>query len=145
MDLHPFFIHFPISLFLIALIIELIHKKIDWIHSNISLFIFVIASILSIPSAYTGNSAEYSARKIIGIQNLLEAHESIGTLITISGIFFSFLLIFFKLKYPSKSFSLLRKAIFSLMTLMVLYTGYLGGEMVQKFGAGTNIKVEVEN
>mgnify|MGYP003988518435 CR=1 FL=1 len=145
MDFHPFFIHFPISLFFVSFIIELIYKKIVWIHSNISLFIFVVASILSIPAAYTGNSAEYNAGKIMGIQRLLEAHESVGTLLVISGILFSFMLIFFKLKYPSKSFSFLRKSIFLLMTVMVLYTGFLGGKMVQEFGAGTNIKIEVSN
>ena len=145
MDFHPFFVHFPISLFLFALLLELIHYKINWIHPNVPLFIFVFASILSIPTAFTGNSAEFDAGKINGIFLLLESHESAGTLVTISGILFSILLIFFKLKFPTKSLSIMRKSIFLLMSIMVLYTGYLGGEMVHEFGAGTKIILELKN
>ena len=145
MDLHPFFVHFPISLFLFALLLELIHYKINWIHPNVSLLVFVFASILSIPTAFTGNSAEFDAGKIYGIYLLLESHESAGTLVTISGILFSFLLIFFKLKFPTKSLSIMRKSIFLLMSIMVLYTGYLGGKMVHEFGAGTKIILELNN
>lgn len=145
MDFHPFLVHFPISLFLFALLLELIHHKLNWIHPNVPLLIFVIASILSIPTAFTGNSAGIDAGKISGIFILLKSHESAGTLVTISGILFSFLLIFFKLKFPTKSLSNMRKSIFLLMSIMVLYTGYLGGEMVHEFGAGTKIILELYN
>ena len=145
MEFHPFFVHFPISLFLIAFLLEISHNKIDWLHANVPLLIFVFASILSIPTAFTGNSAKIDVGKIYGIFFLLESHDSAGTIVTISGILFSFLLIFFKLKFPTKSLSIMKKSIFILMSIMVLYTGYLGGKMVHEFGAGTKIILELNN
>ena len=145
LDLHPFFVHFPISLFLIALLLELIYNKINWIHSNIPLLIFISASISSIPSAISGNISANNVIKINGIQELLQSHELIGTIVTITGIFFSFMLIYLKLKFHSNKLSIMRKSIFLIMTIMVLYTGYLGNKMVQDFGARYNPLLEVKN
>jgi len=145
LDFHPFFVHFPISLFFTAFLLELFKTKVLWIHNNIPIFLFALASFFTIPSSFTGDSAEIEARQIIGISDVLSNHEKVATIVTITAIFFSFLLIFIDLKYPSKSINKLKKTIFLLMTLMVFYTGFLGGKMVQEFGAGVNTKLEQRN
>lgn len=144
-DLHPFFVHFPISLYFLAFLLELLKAKLNWIHRNTPLLVFVIASIFTIPSSFTGNSAEVSAGKIIGIYELLSSHESIATFMTTLGIIFSFFLIYIHLKFPFKNIKNLRISIFFLMALMVLYTGLLGGKLVKEFGAGVDIKLEQIN
>ena len=145
MDLHPFFVHFPISLFFIAFLMEILNFKITWIHKNVPMFIFVLATIFTIPSSITGDSAEYEAGQIIGIYETLNNHETMGTILTISGIFFSFLLLIIQLKFPHKSINKLKFAVFLLFTLMVFYTGFLGGKLVKDFGAGVKLKVEQKN
>ena len=145
MDFHPFFVHFPMSLFLIALLFELLKSKISWIHKNVPILIFVLATIFTIPASITGDSAEYEAGKIIGIFDTLSTHENMGTILTISGIFFSFLFVIFQLKFPQKSIKKLKIAVFLLFTLMVFYTGFLGGILVKEFGAGVKFMVEQKN
>ena len=93
--------------------------KIKWIHKNIPIFIFVLATSFTIPASITGDSAEYEARKIIGIFDTLSTHENMGTILTISGIFFSFLFVILQLKFPQKSNKKLKIAVFLLFTLMV--------------------------
>ena len=145
MDLHPFFVHFPVSLFFLALFLEILNSKIKWIHENVSILIFVLATIFTIPASITGDSAEYEAGKIIGIFDTLSTHENMGTILTISGILFSFLFVILQLKFPQKSIKKLKIAVFLLFTLMVFYTGFLGARLVKEFGAGVKLTVEQKN
>lgn len=145
MDFHPFIVHFPISLYFLAFFFEIIRKKVEWVHENISLLIFILASIFSVPSSFTGDSAKLNIRDTSGIINILENHENMGTIVTAFGILFSFFLVYMKLKYPTKNLSIFRKSIFLLMTLMVFYTGFLGGTIVHDFGVTSQKKVEQLN
>ena len=145
MDIHPFIVHFPISMYFLALLFEIIRKKIEWIHENIPLLIFILASIFSIPSSFTGDSAKLNIRDTFGIINILENRENMGTIVTAFGILFSFILVYMKLKFPTKNLSIFRKSIFLLMTLMVFYTGFLGGTIVHQFGVTSQKKVEQIN
>ena len=86
--------------------------------------------------------AKYNAGQISEIQHLLKNHELAGNFITFLGIGFSFFLIFMKLKFPKKPLNQLRRLIFLLMFGIVIYTGYLGGTLVQEFGAGVKPVIE---
>tara|TARA_B100000029_G_C17583898_1_gene960526 strand:+ start:1223 stop:1663 length:441 start_codon:yes stop_codon:yes gene_type:complete len=137
-DFHPFFVHFPVALFVTAGIIELMMWLFPKLPKQPTLPLFLIASLFSIPAALTGNAAEFEAGKITGIGQLLENHEIAGNFVTFLGITFSFFFVYMKLKFPKRSICKLRRVILLLMAVIVLYTGYLGGSLVQKFGAGVN-------
>tara|TARA_B100001029_G_C15061969_1_gene459314 strand:- start:1805 stop:2242 length:438 start_codon:yes stop_codon:yes gene_type:complete len=145
MDLHPFLVHFPISLFFLALLFELLRNTLKWIHENTPLLIFVLASIFSIPSSFTGNSAKLYLEGIPTILKFLENHENMGTFVTVSGVIFSFYLVYMKLKYPNMNLSTIKKFIFLIMTLMVFYTGFLGSKIVHEFGPSYQNKMVHKN
>lgn len=54
-DLHPFLIHFPIALFFVALIFDILYafRKSDTLHSTGN-WIVIIAALLTIPTVITG-------------------------------------------------------------------------------------------
>ncbi|MAJ43367.1 MAG: hypothetical protein CMF96_01300 [Candidatus Marinimicrobia bacterium] len=133
MDFHPFLIHFPISFYFLAFLFEILRYKLNWINENTPLLIFIIASIFSIFSAFTGDAAKLNIGDSDKIIVLLENHEGMGTLVTIFGLIFSFFLLYMRLKYPKKKLSIIKRLIFLLMTLMVFYTGFLGGKIVHNF------------
>ena len=145
MDYHPFLVHFPISLFFTAFIFEILRYKIEWIHEKIPLLIFIFATVFSIFSSLTGNSEKLLIVDISGVLNLLENHESMGTSVTIFGIFFSFFLVFIKLKFPTKNFSKLKISVFFLVTLMVFYTAFLGGKLAHDFGIYLKNELELKD
>ena len=136
-DFHPFIVHFPVALFVTAALMELMMWVFPLCPRQNTLTIFLLAALFSIVAALTGNAAEFEAGRIPGIDLTLISHEQAGNFVTFSGIGFSFFLVYMKFKFPSKSLDILRRVIFLLMAVVVLYTGYLGGSMVQKFGAGT--------
>ena len=102
MDFHPFLVHFPISLFFTAFLFEILRHKLDWIHENIPLLVFILATIFSIPSSITGDSAKLLITDISEFLTLLDNHETMGSLVTLSALIFSFFFVYMKLKFPMK-------------------------------------------
>ena len=141
-DFHPFFVHFPIALFVTAGLMELLIWLFPSLPKQNTLLLFIVASLFSIPAAVTGNSAELIASNFEGIYPTLNNHRIAANFITFFGIGFSFFLIFMKLKFPNKSILTLQRVILLLMSVAVIYTGYLGSTLVQKFGAGTKPGIE---
>ena len=142
MDFHPFLVHFPISLFFTAFLFEILRHKLGWIHENIPIMVFILATIFSIPSSFTGDSAKLLITDISEFLTLLDNHETMGSLVTLSALIFSFFFVYMKLKFPMKRLSKLKFAVFLLITLMVFYTGFLGGKLVQEFGVGVKNNLE---
>lgn len=130
MDIHPFIVHFPISLYFFALIFEIMRKYYSWIHENISLFTFLVACFFSIISSFSGNTLKLTIFNTQETSQLMENHGYFGSSVTIFGIIFSFLLMYVKLKFPQKEVFIFRIFIFISMTLLVFYTGFLGGKLV---------------
>jgi len=134
-DPHPFLVHFPIALILVALLFDLYGVVRSHRQSTRTAFILqLIAAVSAIAAAVSGNLAETALLKrealIRGMSNSLEAHASLGNIT----VWIIVLLVL------GRTFAVLEKKkwaargwIFPVLSLalaiLVVYTGFLGGEL----------------
>jgi uncharacterized membrane protein len=143
-ELHPFFVHFPIALFVFYAMIEIwsafSKKELFGKTAMILLFAVVVTAVLA---ALTGNQAEAAAAEIVNEsvafpKEMIEQHESFATY---SIWFFIFLLALRFYFFIKKKLSGNIKYLFAVLAIvgciLILITGKLGGDLVYKYGVGT--------
>jgi len=141
LPLHPFFVHFPIGFLVGALILHAVHLiRPNWICRVIGLWLTGLSGISSMLASITGQwefnktlSQDYSQEII----QILERHQMLGNIVTWGTIVFFVIWVslFFK---KISDYRIDKIAFFILLILVgvVLFTAYLGGTLVWKFGVG---------
>ena len=142
MDLHPTIIHFQIVCILLALIFDVVghFARAEYLHRS-GLALLIGGALLTIPSAYTGESAAEGARHIPGITELLHHHQDLSTIVLWS----SLILVVTRIHLVArKRYVGGRKFGHMLATAacvtLIMWSAYIGGQLVYEFGAGTAVQ-----
>jgi len=141
LPLHPFFVHFPIGFLVGALILHAVHLiRPNWICRVIGLWLTGLSGISSMLASITGQwefnktlSHDYSQEII----QILERHQMLGNIVTWGTIVFFVIWVnlFFK-KMSDHKIDQIAFFILLILVGVVLFTAYLGGTLVWKFGVG---------
>ena len=144
--LHPRLVHFPIALFIIYFFLESYGILLKKDYLNKSAYIILIAGIImALLSVLTGNQAHETATilykdKINMLNQFIEQHEQSAT---ITLWYFFVVLILRTYLVVKKKFESNWKYIFIPLGFVGCYliyiTGIYGGELVFKYGIGTQL------
>jgi len=145
-ELHPKIIHFPIVFFILYFVLEFTGAVLKNEHLNKTAYYFLVTGVLfALIGVLTGNQAFFAAQKILKSSNekvikLIEQHEQFAT---ITLWYFFTLLIVRTYLLIKKIFSFRWKIVFIALGLagcyFVIESGLLGGDLVFKYGVGTNL------
>lgn len=135
-NLHPLIIHFPIALIIVILAcdsIGLFFKRKSFFDIGTILSVFALAGAAA--AVISGLQAEDSAWKIAQVHETLEDHETAGYIFLGFMVLYSAFRIVFRQKISEKLgwLSLILALWGSTIAARV---GYLGGEMVFRYGTG---------
>lgn len=138
--LHAIVIHFPIALLVIGFISEIasfFYKK-DFL-KNVAFYLLLIGAIGAITAyvsgSYAGKGIEEGPLKIP-----MKLHENAALITLILAIITALLKVsLFYFKYHNIWTKRLYILLFTALTVAVLYTGYLGGQLVYSHGAGVEL------
>lgn len=135
-NLHPLVVHFPIALIIMVFVFDLISvltKNKSILTASHILTVFAVAG--AAVSVITGLIAEESIWHPQAAHELLETHETVGIII----LSLASVLLIFRLALREKLLGRLGwiAVLIGLVGFgLVGYTGYLGGEIVYRYGAG---------
>ena len=142
MDLHPLVIHFPIVCILLAALFDFVahFARIDYLHKT-GLALLVGGALLTIPSAYTGESAAESAQHIPEITELLHHHQDLSTL----ALWLSLALAVTRIHLVARkryagTRKMLHMAAVACCAALIMWSAYVGGQLVYEHGAGTAVQ-----
>lgn len=141
MELHPLFVHFPVALFSLAFIFELIERFKENYFKNSSLLFLLFSVLFSLFAVQTGN-LDAQALSLTGeVKVILERHQSSAnfSLFLFSLIFMLKLYMFLKRKKTSKLMLLALFALYFLGLFFIYRTVYLGMKLVFEHGAGVKL------
>tara|TARA_B100001540_G_scaffold213674_1_gene188535 strand:- start:1188 stop:1625 length:438 start_codon:yes stop_codon:yes gene_type:complete len=140
--LHPAVVHFPIAFITAALIFQILHiLRPNWINDSIGLLLIGLSVIFSLASVLSGQNEMQKAGEL-GYPTetliLIDKHQTIGNIVTWSSIilFTCWIYLFLKNK-NDKRVNQLILAFILLLFIMVILSGYTGGQLVYIHGVGT--------
>jgi uncharacterized membrane protein len=136
-NIHPLIIHFPIALFLTAIAFELvafIRKNESFV--NIAAKLFILSAVAFIVAAITGLIAENSVPHNEQAHAIMQNHKFFQLIATGISVLIAAVTFFSK-----KGIRILRFILALICAGFMTYGSYLGGELVYKFGIGTNIEI----
>lgn len=139
MQLHPLLVHFPIALAFLMLAFDLaglVFRKAPL--AQAALYTHAFLAVGAVAAYLTGEPEEHAAERLAGVEALLERHEDLGKLLMIVAVVtlgVRLFLAFKKWLEPTGGRALMAALTLSLC-LIVAATGYAGGELVYKHGAG---------
>lgn len=138
-NLHPLIVHFPIALFVTAVICELLaYFRKSPLLSNTALLTACVAAIGAILAIVTGLSAKSIVPVAGEVRIALESHETLGYLVLITSLTFA------ALKVASYRLKTDRLQIAQLFVgfagvVIAFMAAYEGGELVYKHGIGARV------
>lgn len=135
-NLHPLFVHFPIALFLTATAFEffaMIRKNESL--ENAASKLFVLSFLAFIASAITGFFAENSVSHSGHAHAIMQNHKLFQLIAT----GFSFIIAILVLFYRNRA-RIIKIILAVLGVGFMTYGSYLGGELVYRYGVGTNLQ-----
>ncbi len=143
--LHPIMVHFPVALFSLYVLLELINLfwENEQFHKLINGFL-LIGVLAGIAAVLTGNQAADALGKLPGvtenIKEMVEEHESYAT---VTLWFFAVLLAARFYLTTKKKFNKMLKITFVILAVAGLFliyeTGEHGGKLVYDLGIGTKL------
>lgn len=138
--LHAMFIHFPIALLVVgflAEVISLFSKKMFF--KKAGFYLLVLGTLGTIASYFSGNSAGEGIEEG-PLANAMALHEQAATItlwLTIAtSLAYSAIFIF---KYKKNWAKIVTILLFAAIIGGITRTGYLGGQLVYKHGAGVQL------
>lgn len=149
-SLHPVFVHFPIAVFLLYIIFEML-GIFDDNFSKAALVLLLFGVLTGLAAVLTGNQAAEVLLKSSQIgknipKELIESHENYATLTLWFFFALAVLRIYLVVK---KKFNKKMKIIILFLAILgyifVFETGERGGKLVYDFGAGTRIIHKIDN
>ena len=134
--IHPLVVHFPIALFLSALLVDLVAlglKRPAW--HRVALWNLSLGTLGAAVAVLTGLRAEEIAKHSFEIWKIMELHERLGITTLTLGIMVTSWRLWKRDRLTS------RARILTLIAMMVMastvgFGAYLGGRMVYEFGVG---------
>lgn len=138
--IHPLMVHFPIALYIVALIcdgIGLILRRPQKLQFT-AFILTIIGTIGAIAAVLSGNQAEELATFSKVSENIMDKHESMATITMWLGIVTSILRSLFMAIEKLSKFHNLILIPSILLTYLVIQTGHLGGKLVFGHGVGVN-------
>jgi len=143
-DLHPFIVHFPIALLSLYIVLEIITYFIDDESlNNFTTWLLLFGIITAVNAVLTGNQAEQVASSLMEATSTLaeesiEGHEQLATYTL---WYFLILLVVRYILVQKKKMTKLFKGVLIILALcggiLIFQTGFTGGNLVYKFGVGT--------
>ncbi len=140
--LHPMVIHFPIALFGVSVLFEIIYLiNKDSFYRRAAFYLFTIAALGVAAAVFTGNLAEEVVENE-AIERFLEAHEEAGqfTLIVVILTFLVRVMLQILDKYYGWYHSLFL-LLMAISLILLIRAAYLGGELVYTHGVGVQTKI----
>ncbi len=146
-NLHPKIVHFPIALFVVYALLEIIGSfvKKDFFSKTAHLILF-LGVIGAVAAVLTGNSAEDAAHALskAGVSISIQAIENHSDFANFTLWYFAGILVLRTYLVLKKKFVGSLKYFFVVLSLvgvfLVYQTGQLGGKLVYKYGIGTDLK-----
>jgi uncharacterized membrane protein len=139
LNLHPLIVHFPIALITVGAIcdaIGILGKRTFF--QKMGYFLFSLGALSGIIAALTGENAAEVAQHINGIAQDLDQHNTLGTATAYLSIALVIGRTHFTLKKKFGGVICHIYLFFALMTVaLVSASGYTGGHLVYRYGAGT--------
>ncbi|MCH8328406.1 MAG: DUF2231 domain-containing protein [Candidatus Marinimicrobia bacterium] len=132
---HPSIVHFPIALAAMAALFQLLAVITRKSHFTVSALVaLAVGAGMAFVAAITGTAQEEAAKRVPGIEAALERHELFGTLGAAIMLALSFAAFYLHMKkiLPPRLFL----AALVALAVLLLATGFLGGELVYIHGAG---------
>ena len=138
MDFHPLIVHFPIVCIILAAIFDWVAYFTGLDHYHKTGFALLIAgALLTIPTAYTGESAAEIARKIPQIEHALGHHEDLSTFTLWSALLLAIARIHLAARHHyGGARKLIHMILVTICAGLVSWSAYTGGHLVYDFGAG---------
>ena len=147
MDLHPFVVHFPISLLIVGAIcdtIGILGRRDTFLRTGFLLV--ALGAVAAIVAAVSGDAASEIAERIPGITEDLEQHEDFSTLVALLSV--ALVLLRTHLTLKSKFVGAVTRIYLLFIVGVAILTalsGYTGGRIAYEYGAGTKkITSEIE-
>lgn len=141
--IHPLVVHFPVALFIIYFLFELIslyYKEINF--DKVTTLLLGFAILFALGAVLTGNKAAELNKNFFNndLSNLVDKHETFATIT----LFFYTALLFTKVYLQNKKkFTGRVKYVYLTMVLIgnifIYLTGYYGGRLVFDYGLGTSL------
>lgn len=135
MPLHPLLTHFPIAGILMGFVLSLVAvlwKKDEY--GSAAMVVFWISAVAAVAAAITGTADAESVKVIPGIEEALSRHSTLGNATAWVIVSMAFLSLYLKLKGQLANWLFLTMLL--ILTILVITTGYYGGELVFLHGAG---------
>ncbi|MEO8414380.1 MAG: DUF2231 domain-containing protein [Ginsengibacter sp.] len=139
--LHAMLIHFPIALLVIGFLSELtalMTKKKEF-YKRAAFYLLLLGALGTIASYFTGNSAGEGI-EAGSLKTAIELHEQAATislwLTIITAITYLTIVI---VKYNKRWARIVAVILFAAVISFIARTGYLGGQLVYKHGAGVEL------
>lgn len=144
-NFHPVVSHFPIALLLVVLILEFLtlfsSKVIFRSALEVNLVCSVVFAVLAFVSGYQGSEFANASFKIS--DELIAPHHNAGRSLLFT--IFPALLFYFAAKgakHGKALFKTLYLVCLSASMAIALYSGYLGGQLVFKYGAAVKLETK---
>jgi len=137
-DWHPIIVHFPITLVVVSLLFQTLSMTLPRYVSQITgLMILWLGAISAFLASITGEKAYSSLQSLeIGtIKEVIGQHEDLANITTWSTIIFVFGWTFLYLKFKDRNWiNWIILTGLTILCIMVLLTGFMGGELVYTHG-----------
>lgn len=138
--LHAMVVHFPIALLIVGFVSELIaffYKKTFFRQS--AFYLLLVGTIGTIASYLAGNAAGEGMEEG-SLQKAMELHEQAATIaLWLTGFTAAVYLAIAIFKYKKSWARIASVILFAAVIAAIARTGYLGGQLVYKHGAGVEL------
>ncbi|MFN3134782.1 MAG: DUF2231 domain-containing protein [Candidatus Kryptonium sp.] len=141
MKLHPIFVHFPIGLFTIAFILEIIEFATKDRFKNSAFLLLFFSFLFSIVAVQTGNVDAQNLIFSKEAEEIFILHRDSANLflVTSAAIFMFKLYILLKFKSPSPRLLLILLGLYLVGLLFVFRAAYFGMKLVFEHGVGLKL------
>jgi uncharacterized membrane protein len=138
--LHAMFVHFPIALLMVAFLFELLAFFFNKTFFRSSAFYLLILGALGTIASYLAGNAAGSGMEEGSLGKAIALHEQAATIslwLTIATAVLYLAVIIFK--YQKSWIRIAGIILFAAVIAAIARTGYLGGQLVYKHGAGVEL------
>jgi uncharacterized membrane protein len=141
MNLHPLIVHFPIALFSLAFVFEIIEIFKKESFKNSSFLVLIFAILCAILAVQTGNIDAQNLSLDNKAKEILEQHQSSAnfSLFMLALVFMIKFYVTLKRREPARTLTLVLFALYLLGLIFIYRTAYLGTKLVFEYSIGTKL------